>query len=289
MTDALSAPPDTSPQTQTQLRKERAAEAARLRRAHMRDTANRALLGLLGFSIFLTGWYVISFFELFRPGLIPAPHEVFQSILRLIERGTLWIHVQKSVWRVAVGVLVGVSSAVPVGFVLGWYETAARLFNPVVNFFRALPPIALIPLVVVYFGIGELARTSVLIYAAFFSGVIVIYEGVRALDPIYIRAAKALGASQFEIFYRIVLPVSIPTILVAFRVALGVSWATLVAAELIAAQQGLGAMIQEAGNFFRIPVIYGGIILIGLAALIMDGLMKVISRRFISWREEVTS
>jgi NitT/TauT family transport system permease protein len=157
-----------------------------------------------------------------------------------------------------------------------------------VNFFRALPPIALIPLVVVYFGIGESARLSVLVYAAFFSGVIVIYEGVRGLEPVYIRAGKALGASQAEIFSRIVLPLSVPTILVALRVALGVSWATLVAAELIAAQEGLGALIQEAGNFFQIPVIYGGIILIGVAALIMDGVLRVITARIVRWREEVT-
>lgn len=270
-------------------RTDRQIEVTRRRRVRVRDTLNRALLGVLGFAMFLTFWYAISVFELFRPGLIPAPHEVFQAIVDLFNRGTLWIHARKSIQRVAIGVTVGVSSAVPVGFLLGWYDMAARLFNPLVNFFRSLPPIALIPLVVVYFGIGEFARTSVLIYAAFFASVIVIYEGVRALDPIYVRAAQSVGATQFEIFRRIVFPISIPTILVAFRVALGVSWATLVAAELVAAQEGLGAMIQEAGNFFRIPVVYGGIIVIGLAAVIMDGLMKVISRRSISWREEVTS
>src|SRR5690606_20681964 len=101
-------------------------------------------------------------------------------------------------------------------------------------FFRALPPIALIPLVIVYFGIGELARISILVYASFFAAVVVLYEGISSLDPIYVRAARALGATSWEVFSRCVAPASVPHLFTALRVALGVSWATLVAAELIA-------------------------------------------------------
>lgn len=101
---------------------------------------------------------------------------------------------------VVVGVFCGLAIALPVGFILGWYKSVRAFIDPVINFFRALPPIALIPLVIVYFGIGELARLSVLIYAAFFSSVIVIYEGIKMIPPIYIRVSKALGATDFEIF-----------------------------------------------------------------------------------------
>lgn len=247
----------------------------------------RALFGAVGFGVVVLVWYVVELSGLIAEDLLPAPHEVLVEIWRLTGTGNLAEHVWLSLRRVLIGVLVGVAAAVPIGFLLGWYRTLSAMFDPVVNFLRALPPIALIPLVVVYFGIGEFARFTVLVYAAFFAGVIVIYEGVVTLDPIYVRAARVLGASQREIFTRIMLPLSVPTILVALRVALGVSWATLVAAELIAAQQGLGAMIQEAGNFFRIPTIYGGIILIGITALVMDRVLRLAMNRLVSWQERV--
>ena len=263
-----------------------AREERAVRRHRRVDRVNRAVLGLLGFGLVIGAWYLLVASG-FKSGLVPSPHETVDVVIRRFRDGDLLADVRASVQRVLLGVGIGVGAAIVVGFVLGWYETPARLFNPVINFFRALPPISLIPLVVVYFGIGEMARTSVLVYAAFFSGVIVIFEGIRALDPLYLRAGRALGASQFELFRRVVLPLSLPTILVALRVALGVSWATLVAAELIAAQQGLGAVIQEAGSFLRVDVMYGGIILIGLAALTMDGLLRAISNRVLAWREEV--
>lgn len=264
-------------------------EERALRRRRRVDRVNRAVLGLIGFALVVAAWHLVVVTEAFRPGLIPSPWETTSGVVRRLRHGDLLDDVRASVQRVLLGVGVGVGAAVIVGFVLGWYETAARLFNPVINFFRALPPIALIPLVVVYFGIGEVARVSVLVYAAFFSGVIVIVEGVRGIDPVYLRAGRALGASQFELFRRIVLPLSLPTIFVALRVALGVSWATLVAAELIAAQRGLGSVIQRAGNFLRMDEIYGGIILIGLSALVMDGVLKAVTNRLLAWREEVRS
>lgn len=264
-------------------------EEQALRRRRRLDRANRAVLGLVGFAVVILAWHLVVAFEWFRPGLIPSPYDTLAELVDDFRDGDLLSHVRASVVRVVLGVGIGVGAAVIVGFLLGWYETTARLFNPVINFFRALPPIALIPLVVVYFGIGEMARVSVLVYAAFFSGVIVIFEGIRGLDPVYLRAGRALGASQLELFGRVVLPLSLPTIFIALRVALGVSWATLVAAELIAAQRGLGAVIQRAGNFLRMEEIYGGIILIGLSALIMDGLLRAVTNRLLAWREDVRS
>lgn len=245
------------------------------------------LLALAGFLLLILAWYVIRALGIFRPGLVPTPLEVLEALIDTHRDGELLEHVGASVQRIFVGVLVGVAAAIPVGFVLGWYRPIRLMFDPLINFFRALPPIALIPLVIVYFGIGELARTSVLIYASFFAAVVVIHEGVSAIEEIYVRAAQTLGATEWELFAKVVLPLSIPSILVALRVALGVSWATVVAAELIAAQQGLGALIQNASNFFQIPTIYGGIILIGVAALIMDQLVRAATSRLVSWQGRV--
>ncbi|MFO8141610.1 MAG: ABC transporter permease subunit, partial [Marinobacter sp.] len=126
-------------------------------------------------------------------------------------------------------------------------------------------------------------------YAAFFASVVVMYEGISGIDPIFIRAARTLGASGFEIFTKVVFSLSVPHILTALRVALGVSWATLVAAELVAAQEGLGAVIQDASNYFQIAVIYLGIIIIGLLALIMDRLISWLTSYFTRWKEDFTA
>lgn len=251
------------------------------------DTLRQWSLGIVGFLVLIGLWYLVYVLGVFRQGLLPPPDQVLSVVVERFQSGEILDDIYASIRRIAIGVLIGLAVAVPIGFLLGWYRRLRAMFDPLVNFLRALPPIALIPLVIVYFGIGELARVSVLVYAAFFASVIVIYEGVIAIEERYVRAARTLGASEWEIFSKVALPLSVPSILVALRVALGVSWATLVAAELIAAQQGLGAVIQDAGNFFQIPLVYGGIILIGIAALVMDRLVRRATERLVNWQERV--
>ncbi len=192
-----------------------------------------------------------------------------------------------STQRVFIGVASASRCAVPVGFVLGWYREIRTFIDPLINFFRALPPIALIPLVIVYFGIDELAKIVILFYASFFAGVIVMYEGIAQISPIYVRVARTLGATDAEIFRKVIVPLAVPHMLTALRVALGVAWATLVASELIAAQQGLGALIQNASAYFQLDIIYVGIICIGFIALLMDWCCARLARRLVAWQERI--
>ena len=130
-------------------------------------------------------------------------------------------------------------------------------------------------------------KRQILFYASFFAGVIVMYEGIAQISPIFIKVARTLGATDLEIFGRVIVPLTIPHILTAVRVALGVAWATLVASELIAAQQGLGALIQNASSFFQLDIIYVGIICIGTIALLMDLLLRVATRRLVAWQDRI--
>lgn len=252
----------------------------------IRDLLQRVALVFAPWVLIVILWYAIPYSGLVSPALVPAPHAVFIRFLALIQ-GRLPFDMLMSTQRVLLGVCIGVSLAVPVGFALGWYKSIRSFVDPVINFFRALPPIALIPLVIVYFGIGETAKTVILVYAAFFAGVIVMYEGVSQVSPIYIKVSRTLGATDYEIFRKVIVPLTVPHILTAVRVALGVAWATLVAAELIAAQQGLGAMIQDASAFFQLDIIYVGIICIGFIALVMDTILRVATNRLVSWQERI--
>ena len=234
-------------------------------------------------------WYLVPTLGLVKPGLVPTPVEVLAKFWEQFANHKLYFDMYMSFQRVTLGLLCGIAFAVPVAFLLGWYRPARVLIDPLLNFFRSLPPIALIPLVIVYFGIDEVAKVVMLFYAAFFSGVIVMYEGIVQTNPLYVRVARTLGATDGEIFWRVIIPLSVPHVLTALRVALGVSWATLVASELIAAQRGLGAVIQNASNYFQIDTIYMGIICIGLIALVMDRCLRAIAERAVQWQDRIAA
>ncbi len=232
-------------------------------------------------------WWAVAVSGFINPALVPTPWQVATRFWQLLTTARLPIDILMSTERVFFGVTLGIALAVPAGFVLGWYPTVRMFIDPLLNFFRALPPIALIPLVIVYFGIGEPAKIIILFYASFFAGVIVMYEGIAQISPIYVRVSRTLGATDGEIFRKVIVPLTVPHMLTALRVALGVAWATLVASELLAAQQGLGALIQNASAFFQLDVIYVGIICIGLVALLMDLLLRAASRRLVAWQERI--
>jgi NitT/TauT family transport system permease protein len=250
------------------------------------STFHRPLLVLAPWGAIVLIWYAIHYSGLVNPALVPTPHDVAKAFWKLAgER--LPRDVLTSTGRVFVGVALGIALAVPVGFVLGWYKGARAFIDPLLSFFRALPPIALIPLVIVYLGIGEAAKVAILFYASFFSGVVVMYEGIAQMSPIYVRVARTLGATDGEIFRKVIVPLAVPHMLTALRVALGVAWATLVASELIAAQQGLGSLIQNAASFFQLDIIYVGIICIGFIALAMDVALRAVARRMVAWQDRI--
>ncbi len=251
----------------------------------IRRGASASALGLLGFVIIVLFWQAASSLNLMQPGLLPSPLTVLTAITDGLTNGSLLNDVLVSSRRVVIGVVIGMTLAVPFGFALGWFPRARQTFNPMVNFFRALPPIALVPLVVIYFGIGEFARLVILMYAAFFATVIIVYEGIGGIEEKYVRAAQTLGASRTEVLTKIVLPLSLPHIFTAARVSLGIAWSSLVAAELVAAQDGLGAAIQNASNFLDVPRMYAGIILIGITALLMDLVIRLTATRFLAWQD----
>lgn len=249
--------------------------------------SHRIGMRLLGFLIFFSIWYIVWASGLVQRELIPRPDQIIvQLIYNFTESGLLW-DLLSSVQRVVIGLIIGMTLALPVGFSLAWYPKIGLIFKTLINSFRALPPIALSPLVIVFLGIGEVARTSILIYAAFFSSLVVIYEAVSAIEEVYIRAARVLGTNEWEIFRKIVVPLLIPNLFVALRISLGVCWGTLVAAELLAAERGLGAVIQNAGNYFKIKDIYVGLFCIGAVALTMDAIISKTMGIVVNWQDRV--
>ena len=218
---------------------------------------------------------------------LPTPEEVLRAGIVAARNGQLLSDTGASVARVLTGFALGALLAVPVGFLMGWYRLARGLIEPYVQFFRTIPPLALIPLAIVTMGIGETPKVFVIFLASFLSSVVAVYGGVVGVDRTLINAARVLGARDATIFVRVVVPASLPFILVGLRIGLGASWATVVAAELIAAQSGLGFRMQQAQLYYELPSIFVSLIAIGVLGLLMDRLIQAAERRLTAWQDSV--
>jgi NitT/TauT family transport system permease protein len=239
-------------------------------------------LNLVALAVGLVAWALLA-----RAGAegLPGPLSVARRGWALASDGTLESDALASLRRVLIGFGLGTVAAVPIGFLMGWYPIARGLLEPYVQFFRTIPPLALIPLFVVVLGIGEVPKIAVIFLAAFLSSVVAAYQGVVGVDRTLINAARVLGASDRAIFVKVVVPASAPFILVGMRIGLGSAWGTLVAAELIAAQQGLGFRMQQAELYYDLPTIFVGLISIGVLGLVMDRLLLLAERHLTGWQE----
>jgi taurine transport system permease protein len=223
--------------------------------------------------------------DTFFPGPVKTADE-FWTVLTTdsFNRAFLHEHVLKSLQRILIGFGAGVLLGVPVGLAMGLSNIARAVFDPIIELFRPVPPLAFIPLLILWFGIGETSKNVMLFFAAFFIMVIAARSGVTGVRISKVHAAYSLGASKFQILRHVVIPNALPEIFVGMRVALGVCWGTLVAAELVGADVGLGAMIWQARTFFRNGIVVFGIIVIGIIGVILDLFMRKLEDRFIPWR-----
>ncbi|WP_181418427.1 ABC transporter permease [Phyllobacterium leguminum] len=218
---------------------------------------------------------------------LPTPLAVAHQAVIQAQNGLLWSDAAASLGRVFSGFALGIAVAIPVGFLMGWYRTARGIIEPYVQFFRTIPPLAIIPLAIVTMGIDETPKIFVIFLASFLSSVIATYQGVVNVDKTLINAARVLGANDFAIFRRVIVPASLPYIMVGVRIGLGSSWATVVAAELIAAQSGLGFRMQQAQLYYDLPTIFVSLIAIGVLGLIMDRIVITLDNTMTAWQEKL--
>lgn len=249
--------------------------------ARRRRQAGGYLLSGVSIVLGIGLWWALS-----AAGLkLPDPPSVVIRAVQLIADGTLVTDIGASMARVLTGFVLGTAAAIPVGFLMGWYTVARNLIEPWVQFFRTIPPLAIIPLAIVLLGIDEAPKILVIFLASFLSCVISTFQGVVSADKTLINAARVLGAKDGRIFLKVVIPASTPFILVGMRIGLGSAWATLVAAELIAAQQGLGYRMQNAQLYYDLPTIFVGIVTIGVLGLVMDRILLLAEKRLTGWQE----
>jgi ABC-type nitrate/sulfonate/bicarbonate transport system permease component len=247
----------------------------------------RALtLRLVAVAAFLGLWSLLSgvvvAFALFNPIFLPGPWLVVGSLAELAAKGQLWIHVRATLERVAVGFATGAGLGVGLGLAAGQVRVVRDLVEPVVEMLRPIPPLAVLPLFIVWVGIGEPSKVGFITYATFFPIFLTTVTGVRQIDPLLLRAAQSLGARGPRLFVRVILPAALPDILTGLRLGVALAFFVIVISEFIGAEHGLGYLINDGRNFFLVPQMLGAAVVLGLLGYAGNGVVRLLERRLVT-------
>lgn len=236
-------------------------------------------------------WLAVTELGYIRPLFLPKPSAIWraaqQAFAGELDNNPLWVHTYWSLARVLGAFALAVLIGIPVGLAMGLSRVARGLFDPIVEFYRPLPPLAYLPLMIIWFGIGETSKVLLIFLACFAPVALAARSGVRSASQEQIQAARSMGASRAQVVRHVVLPTALPEILVGLRIGMGVGWTTLVAAEMVAAQAGLGQMVLNASNFLRTDVVVLGIIVIGAFAFLFELAMRRLERWLVPWKGRV--
>lgn len=207
--------------------------------------------------------------------IFPTPPRVIAGIVELAQQGTLSQHVTASLFRVTVGYGLAVLLAVPLGSAMGWFRPLDRALNPIVQLLRPISPIAWIPIAILWFGVGDLSPIFLIFLSSFFPVLVATAAGVQLVEQQYIRAAQNFGLHGLELYRRVIFPAALPQIITGMRVALGVAWLVVVAAEMVAINSGLGYLIIDSRNAgTRYDLVVAGMVIIGVIGFLLDVIMK---------------
>jgi taurine transport system permease protein len=233
-------------------------------------------------------WWAVAQLKLVSHLFLPTPIEVVNSAVAIFENGysnaTLWEHVSASLTRILSALTIAVTLGIPLGLAMGLNRWVKGILDTPIEFYWPLPPLAYLPLMIIWMGIGEGSKIALLTLAMFAPIVLSAQAGVRSLPLERVNMALSLGASRFQLFRDIVLPSALPEILTGVRISLGVGWGTLVAAELIAASKGIGYMTMSAANFLATDAVFVGIGIIALCAFTFSAIMRLLERWLVPWK-----
>jgi taurine transport system permease protein len=254
--------------------------------AQKKTIGGHSLLGLSVMSLiaFIAIWELVCRSGLVDPIFLPAPSKVLTRAISLWEQNLLIAHILASARRVMIGFLVAVLVAIPLGIMLGTNRIARAIFDPILSFLRPLPSMSWIPLSLLWFGITETQKYSIVFMGSFAPALLYVMEATQNIDPILIRAARNLGANRYQVMREVIFPGCMPQILSGMKVILGLSWTCVISAELVASQEGLGFMIMNGREFFQTDTVVLGMVLISFTVLITDIVFRVIERGVLAWQ-----
>ena len=225
---------------------------------------------LVSVTLLLALWAGIVRFSDISPALLPSPFVVLKAIAELCRDGTLRQNITDSLWRFAVGYVLAISTGTLLGILVGWYRVLFDYLNPILQFLRPIAPVAWMPFIVLFWGIGDLPAIVIIFIAAFFPVLLTTARAVINLDPVYLKIVANYGVKSPSVLWKIVFPAVFPQIANSFHIALGSAWIFLVSGEMVGTQSGLGYMIVDARNNMRSDHLLAAMVLVGAIGLILD-------------------
>jgi len=249
---------------------------------------NTGMISAVTIAVLLALWWLATYAHLATPLFLPTPAEVLTQLIAVFQDGyadaSLWAHVSASLERITIAALIALVLGIPIGLAMGLNRWAKGIFDPPIQFYWPLPPLAYLPLMIIWLGIGEVSKISLLALAMFAPICLSAQAGVRSVPLERINAALSLGAHSWQLFRHIVLPSALPEILTGLRIAIGVGWGTLVAAELIASTRGIGFMILSASHFLATDVVFVGIAIIAALAFAFSYMIHLLEMVLVPWK-----
>ena len=248
-------------------------------------------ISLTTISLFAVLWYIATNYGWIKPIFLPSPQatylQFYEYLTGIANDKPLWEHFAASMLRVFSAFALGCVTAIPIGIAMGMSRVWKGIFDPPIELLRPLPPLAYLPLIIIWFGIGEVPKVLLIFLRCFAPLAMAARSGMRSASQEQMNAAYSMGASYGQVIRHVVLPAAMPEILVGMRVSIGFGWSTLVAAEMVAANVGLGQMVLNASNFLRTDIVVMGIIVIGSVAYLFDLLMRWVEDKVVPWRGKV--
>ena len=240
-------------------------------------------LPAISFLVIATAWCVITYGGLVGPLFVPSPTAVLEKIFSGLKDGSLLMHCWASTRRVMIGWFFSALAALPGGMLMARSKKFTALLQPLIEFVRYLPVVALVPLTILYLGIGETQKYMVIWLGPFFQLVLMVCDTVSSVDRNYLNAARTLGADRWQLYKEVIFPASLPGLLDDFRLTIGWAWTYLVVAEMVASSEGLGYIILKSQRFLATDTIFMGLILIGLIGLLTDFLLRMLTKLLVPW------
>ena len=244
-------------------------------------------LSLCCFMLLLIAWCVLTFGGMVSDIFLPSPLQVIQRLIEMHQDGSLWLSCLESTKRVMVGWIWSVILALPCGMLMASSRKFAAFIQPIIEFARYLPVVALVPLTLLYMGIDESQKYMIIFLGTFFQLVLMICDTVSGVDKNMINAAKTLGAGKYQIYKEVIFPASLPGLMDDFRMTIGWAWTYLVVAEMVASSSGLGYMILRSQRYLATDTIFAGLIMIGLIGLVTDWIFRTLSYLVAPWQERL--
>lgn len=260
-----------------------------VKRQKKRNSFQLAMLSVIGILGFLLLWQAAVLAGVLPSRYVPAPTEVIALFAtKLVDPnpdGTvLGVHIMASLQVALTGFLLAIVIGIPLGLFMGWFRGFDKFMRPIFEILRPIPPVSWIPLTIIWMGIGLQAKAFIVFFSAFVPCVINAYTGIKQSSPVLINVAKTCGASNFTVFRKIGIPSAMTMTFAGIRVALGNAWATLVAAEMLAANAGLGYMILQGRQFARADIIILGIVVIGVIGVIFTSVLGLLEKKVLRWK-----